>query len=181
MSRASPSVRISRIITPGQIKKIYVPHSVLEDTACWLRKYGTKRSEGLVFWAGIETDGPTIITTCVYPRISESSAGHVRVEAKNGARMVSEVRKMGLQVLAEVHSHPFPGTGHSWTDNSFPFAFYKGYLSIVVGDFGEDGMEPLTRCGVHRYENGRFRRLSNSEIQELFQVVDDELNLHEDR
>ena len=48
---------------------------------------------------------------------------------------------------------------------------YDSFLSIVVPVYGKEGMLPLTQCGIHRFEKGKFRRLSNLEIITSFSIV----------
>jgi hypothetical protein len=47
---------------------------------------------------------------------------------------------------------------------------YESFLSIVVPNYGRHGVD-LAACGVHRFESGRFRRLSASEVEAEFSVA----------
>jgi hypothetical protein len=49
---------------------------------------------------------------------------------------------------------------------------YEGFFSVVVPDYARQGLQPLTVCGVHVFEQGRFRRLSEAEIAACFRTVD---------
>ena len=49
---------------------------------------------------------------------------------------------------------------------------YEGFLSIVVPHYGRRGMMPLTVCGVHVFESGRFRRMGEAEVESRFRQID---------
>ncbi len=50
-------------------------------------------------------------------------------------------------------------------------------MSWVVPYYGRHGMRPLDRCGVHRYESGRFRRMQPQEIDAEICIVPTSRNL----
>ena len=60
---------------------------------------------------------------------------------------------------------------HSEGDNDNAFMPYDGFLSVVVPQYGSKGMMPLNICGIHIFENGKFRRLINKEIEYSFRIV----------
>lgn len=177
----SSAIRIKRVLKSGDRPRIYIPRSIAEKTAEHLRKYGTLGNEGLVFWAGIEArDGSIFVTTCVYPRVRWASAISVSSDLIAGAEVVREVRKRGLEIIAEIHSHPGYGVGHSITDDENPFVLADSNVSIVVPYFGEEGMQPLWKCGVYIYSfKEGWRRLSKKEITKKFVIVDQEIDLEE--
>ena len=177
--KTSPAVRVKRVFKSGDRPRIYIPRLIVEKTAEQLRKYGTQGNEGLVFWGGIEAgDGSKFVTTCVYPRVRWVSGISVSSDVVAGAGVVREVRRRGLEIIAEVHSHPGHGVGHSIVDDENPFVLADGNLSIVVPRFGEKGMEPLWECGIYIYSlKSGWRRLGKEEIVEKFEVVDQEIAL----
>ena len=79
--------------------------------------------------------------------------------------------KSGLALLGQVHSHPGAFVDHSAGDNERALMPYDGFLSIVVPYYARRGMQPLTVCGVHVFENSRFRRIQDSEIEARFRIV----------
>jgi proteasome lid subunit RPN8/RPN11 len=171
-------IRVKRIIKTEDVKMVYVPRPIIKKTAKYLRWYGKQYYEGLLFWSGIQTTSEDIfVTTCIYPRITSCSAGHARMDAIMGAEVISETRRRGLIVLAQVHSHPGPAF-HSGTDNCYPFVFSEGFFSIVVPYFGKRGMDPLWKCRVYRYgRDEKWHELVKKDIQRTFLVMDQEVRL----
>ena len=55
-----------------------------------------------------------------------------------------------------------------------------GLLSIVVPKYCIDGMLPLKTCGIHRFENNNFMRLSEEYINSHFDIVEDLNSVFED-
>jgi hypothetical protein len=76
-----------------------------------------------------------------------------------------------LQILAQVHGHPGDWVGHSAGDNRGAFMAYEGYYSVVVPNYGLQGLLPLSRCGVHRFDKGRFVRLPAEDVSKQFVVA----------
>ena len=175
----SSAVRVKRVIRSGDRPRICIPRLIIKKTAEHLRKYGARGNEGLVFWAGIEAgDGSKFVTTCVYPRVRWASGVSVSSDVIAGAEVVREVRRRRLEIIAEIHSHPGHWVGHSFIDDENPFVLAEDNISIVVPSFGEEGMEPLWKCGVYLYNvKDGWRRLSKGEIVEGFVVVDQEIAL----
>lgn len=177
--RMSSAVRVKKVFKSGDRPRIYIPHLIVEKTAEHLRKYGAQGNEGLVFWAGIEAgDSSKFVTTCVYPKVRGVSGASVSADVIAGAEVVREVRRRELEIIAEIHSHPGHWVGHSIIDDENPFVLADGNISIVVPCLGDEGMEPLWKCGVYLYSvKDGWRRLSEGEIVERFVVVDEEIAL----
>jgi len=169
-------IRVKKVIRAGTKQRVFIPRPVLEKTTQFLRQLGDERKEGMVFWGGIEViDGPIYVTTCFIPKISRASSISVHVYPSEGAKVISEARKRGLEIVAQVHSHP--GTAfHSSTDDEYAFAYSKRFLSIVIRNFGREGMEPLTKCCIMSYEGrGKWHEYSPEEIKENFVITDFEV------
>ncbi|MDH5691227.1 MAG: Mov34/MPN/PAD-1 family protein [Candidatus Bathyarchaeota archaeon] len=171
-------IRVKRIVKTEFAKMVYVPRPIIKKTTKYLRRYGKQHYEGLLFWSGIQTaSGDAFVTTCIYPRITSCSAGHARMDAIPGAEVVSETRRRGLIVLAQIHSHP-GSAFHSGTDNCYPFVFSEGFFSIVVPYFGKKGMEPLWKCRIYRYgRDEKWHELVKKDIERTFLIVDQEVCL----
>lgn len=182
LGKQSSPVKVKKVIKSGDYPRTYIPRSLIDKTVRKLKEKGDKFSEGLVFWAGIEAkDGAKFVTTCVFPK-QQCSGISVSSDLIAGAKVVREIRKRGLAIIAEIHSHPGHWVGHSLPDNKNPFVLADGNLSIVVPCFAEEGMEPLWKCGIHIYcvKDG-WRRLNRNEIEEGFVIVDQEIILDGDR
>jgi proteasome lid subunit RPN8/RPN11 len=77
-----------------------------------------------------------------------------------------------LELVGQIHSHPGSFVDHSDGDDDMALMPYDGFYSLVVPNYASIGMQPLTICGIHVFEQSRFRRLKDSEVAKRFRVVD---------
>lgn len=64
-----------------------------------------------------------------------------------------ECDRRGLEVVADVHVHPF-GEGQSNSDRNHPMISHAGHLALIIPNFAA---EPVTveRLGMYRYLGGK--------------------------
>ncbi len=80
------------------------------------------------------------------------------------------LHKVGLQLIAQIHSHP-GSAYHSSTDDDMSVVTRVGALSIVVPDFAAGAFE-LSAISVHRLSKvGNWKKLSKKEKTQLLQIV----------
>lgn len=151
---------------------VWVHEALIGCSVRLLRRSNNDRAahEGIVYWAGRNVAKEWIISTCISPR-AQTSRGSFETSSASNAEVVSFLAKNKLELLAQVHSHPSDLVGHSAGDDSGALMPYENFLSIVVPSYGRLGILPFTQCGVHRFEKGRFRRLSNEEVQDNLGVL----------
>jgi hypothetical protein len=98
------------------------------------------------------------------------TAGSFNVDAAANADVAIAACEHDLTLIAQVHSHPGKFVSHSYGDDEgAPFTF-NGLFSIVVPNYGRDGMLPLDRCGIHFYR-GSFRQLTHQQVVSTFHLV----------
>jgi proteasome lid subunit RPN8/RPN11 len=151
---------------------ILIGANVIEETVSALRRSGTpdESHEGVVYWAGRRLGPDAVVTTCIAPA-AETTYGSFATSSSTNAKVVMFLAQEGLELLGQVHSHPGRFVDHSHGDNERALMPYEGLLSIVVPHYGRRGMQPLTDCGIHFFEGGAFRRLTNLEIESRFRIV----------
>lgn len=152
--------------------QIFVHESVFPTTDRILQRSRNERSahEGIVYWAGKCATSNWIITTSIAPR-AETTWGSFTTSAVSNAEVIAFLAQHGLELLAQVHSHPGSRVAHSDGDDEGAFMPYENYLSLVVPNFAKQGMLPLATCGVHRFHRGRFKRLTRKDIASLFHII----------
>ncbi len=128
--------------------------------------------EGFVYWAGRATGDEYFVLKCIAPA-ARTTYGSFDTSSHANARVIMCLAENGMELLAQVHSHPGTLVGHSDGDDERALMPYEGFLSIVVPRYARRGMNPLTSCGVHVFENAQFRRLDNSEVKRTFRIVDE--------
>jgi len=162
----------SRRETRHAYPRILIHEGVLPQTVRVLQLSRDERSahEGIVYWAGKMSPSAWIITTSVAPR-AETTWGSFTTSAVSNAEVITFLAQHGLELLAQVHSHPGSRVAHSEGDDEGAFMPYENYLSIVVPNFATRGMLPLTSCGVHRFNEGRFKRLTRKDVVNLLHII----------
>lgn len=152
--------------------RVYVSGELVEITAHLVASYGSsdERHEGVAYWAGVPAGTVWVVTTVLSPE-AFTTRGSYRTSAVANARVVNRVSELGLQVMAQIHGHPGDWVDHSPGDDDGAFMPYEGFYSLVPPRYGCERMLPLSKCGVHCYEHGRFVRLGPEEIEERFVVV----------
>jgi proteasome lid subunit RPN8/RPN11 len=153
---------------------VWISADILDRTSDVLRQSGDRNQahEGVVYWAGRRGGNESFITTCIAPA-AQTTRGSFRTSSATNAKVIMYLAGAGLELLGQVHSHPGAFIGHSEGDDESALMPYEGFLSVVVPNYAIHGMRPLTVCGVHVFENSKFRRLTNSEIDDRFHVIEE--------
>ena len=126
-------------------------------------------AEGVVYWFGIESGAVAVVTTLAVPD-AEAGYGCVLTSSEANARVLTELVGTPLVLIGQAHSHPRHNIRHSGFDDDHTFARHEGALSVIVPYFGRRGFR-LSRCGVHRFINGRFHVIGRSELPQHLTVI----------
>lgn len=142
----------------------------------WLKSAPWRGRESIVYWAGVKREDVWLVTTVIRPG-AVGTRGSFKTSPADNARVIEFLSRAGLALLGQVHTHPSSYVDHSAGDDADAFMPKENSLSVVVPYYGRRGLRPLHRCGVHRYESGRFRRLSQAEIDADVCIVPTSRNL----
>lgn len=144
--------------------QLWVPVAVAKKTESLLRSYGKGRHEGVVYWGGVESPGGSVVTTALSPRAA-TTWGSFQTDVDANFEVVGALSRMGLTLVAQVHSHPGSWVDHSEGDDAGALVRFEGYWSVVVPQYAKHGMQPLGMCGVHLFQGGAFCRLSSDALE----------------
>jgi hypothetical protein len=148
---------------------------IIDFTTKVLSEYGKLHpsAEGLVYWSG-KVNGTTCnIISAFAPRVEASRYGIYTTHESN-AQFVEYICDHDLKYISQVHSHPSEWVNHSRVDDEETAFRSEGLLSVVVPSFAAVGMLPLTSCGIHRFNGGKFRRVSSKYIKKHFFIKSEE-------
>jgi len=162
-----------RFMTPSsQLPLFHIHESVLNASQRTFRatRGVLRRHEGIVYWCGKQCRGEWVVTTCIAPR-AYTTPGSLQTSASENAKVITALNTAGLELIAQVHSHPGGSVGHSDGDSRGALMPCEGFLSIIVPNYGCGTIWPLTHCGVHRFETGRCRRLSPAQVEASFRLI----------
>lgn len=153
-------------------RKFIITERVILDTERRLQSFNRSRNhnEGFVYWAGRRA-GQDVVALASYVPRCKVTRGSVDISEEENARFVDWLVGNELVHVAQVHSHP-PGIDtHSWGDDAWAFMKFPGLLSMVVPNYGVDGMRPLRRCGVHVFYQDAFVLVPGAEVEDRLVVV----------
>jgi hypothetical protein len=102
---------------------------------------------------------------------SISTSGSVQVPHASNLNVVISLSQNKVVHIAQVHSHPSEWVDHSSTDDSEAAFKVNGLLSLVVPNYGFDGMGDLLKCGIHRFEKETFIRMRNKYVGRHFRII----------
>lgn len=151
----------------------HISSDVIRFTEIILLEYAcmSPSNEGFVYWAGKKESNAILINTVIAPK-TESSWGGVVVSYESNLDFVLCLSSNKLMHIGQVHSHPGKWVGHSSGDDAMAPYKSEGLLSLVVSHYGVRGLMPLYKCGIHRYDNSWFVRLSEKYINARFKIED---------
>lgn len=151
-----------------------IPYKIIEITERILKDYsnGFIPTEGLVYWGGIKEENNITVTSVIAPK---TTAYQARIETDHRANLdfVRELNKHKIIQIAQVHSHPGYFIDHTEGDDYWCAFKFEGLISIVVANYCNNGMMPLNNCGVHRFSNDEFIRLSKKYIEKHFKLINE--------
>jgi hypothetical protein len=129
-----------------EVGRYILPTSILDVTRHHLRLHGDASAEAALCWAGTVHGEDAFITTALL-FTNASSYGAVHVSPEQTGLLYAHCHARGLTLLAQVHSHPSQAF-HSPTDEKSPHSSVKGFLSVVIPNFGRCSFAEFTDWAV---------------------------------
>lgn len=155
----------------NELSKIYITESLLERSRALLASFITEaeRTEGVVYWFGLELPGKSIVTSLMVPN-AETNWGCISTSPKANAEVLMSIVGTPLVLIGQAHSHPGAMVRHSDIDDRQTFPRFEGAISLVVPHFALRGID-LERCGVHRFMDGAYQLLPTEDVLDHFVVI----------
>lgn len=159
----------------SDITKLYLPKSCAVDAFDWMYNCGKRYVEGVALWAGVREGESFYIKKTIIP---QQKAGNLEdgliyfVDGEELHRISLELFDTGMQMIAQIHSHPNEAY-HSETDDAYPIVTAIGGVSVVVPNFAKGGLN-LYEWAVYRYfpESG-WTELNEKDKTDFIQIIDD--------
>lgn len=157
------------------ITSIHLPKSCAFEALAWLYKAGRRHVEGVALWAGVR-DGNTIyIKRTIIPKQDAGSVEDGLIYVVRGEelhRIALDLFDSGMQLIAQIHSHPGEAY-HSETDDAYPIVTVVGGISVVVPNFAIGGLN-LKEWAVYRFmPKTGWTELSQAKKETLIKIIDD--------
>ena len=145
-----------------------VEHTRLELTKFYNAGRYEGGHEGICYWAGLEGNDVTSLKAVIVPRARHERLG-VFVSAIDFGNAADEARRMGLGILAQVHSHPGIDTRHSDGDDDLIVMPFENMLSLVAPHYGRT-VSSIHDFSVHQFQDHRWVLCSRRSIVSNFVV-----------
>lgn len=164
-----PRISHRRRVDFTPIDSLVVPSSCVDITALLCRQSGQAGQERFVVWAGVLVGTSGFVSTVLAPSEGNGSGW---ITPESSARSHDALARRDLVPLVQLHSHP--GRAYlSSVDRESPFFMCRGFLSVVVPNFGFVDMRDSRTWKVFRYESPRaWTELTPEEVERLI-IVDD--------
>lgn len=158
------------------IEMVHLPKSCAQEAIEALYKAGTRGVEGVALFAGMREGNTFSITQTIIPR---QKAGAVEdgliyvVSGEELERIGLALYDNGLQLFAQIHSHP-GAAYHSETDDAYPIVTVLGGISIVVPNFAR-GCVRISEWAIYRLlPITGWTEVTGKQKEGLF-VIDDDI------
>lgn len=80
------------------------------------------------------------------------SQGYVEFHSTGFAALWKECRRLGMEVLCDVHTHPGPDSSQSETDRMHPMISEPGHVAVIVPNFASGWASRFATTSVYEYE-----------------------------
>lgn len=156
------------------LPRLEIPHCLYNSLIVDLAQSGRGMKESGAFLLGT-LDGQRRRTTSylMYDKVaplSSSQHAYVALNAEEMARAWEHCYAVGLQVVADVHTHPF-GPAQSISDRAHPIVSLAGHVALIVPYFAKGSPQPRD-LGVHLFGGcGRWRSMFRDEALEAVRLT----------
>ncbi|WP_207000028.1 hypothetical protein [Trinickia mobilis] len=155
-----------------------LPRQLLPQSVEAMRPYGAIGHEGLCLWFGNEEAGTVSITHLVVPHGPGlvTHPLHLSLSMRAMSRITRLAGEIECYWAGQIHSHPGFMLDLSEVDCRMG-VLVQDYLSLVCPHYAQRDIRTVNECGVHVYDDGRYRRLSNLEVDARITVNDRTLEI----
>jgi hypothetical protein len=144
-------------------------HSLCQELA---RRTEGYHESGAFLLGAIDSDGRRTLRQVVYYDDLDPAAydsGVCVLHADSFGPLWEICRKAGLQIVADIHVHPF-GAGQSYADKTNPMVAQRGHLALILPNFARPPIN-LAAVGFYEYHGAhQWRELGGRSMSRHFQI-----------
>lgn len=129
---------------PAPPVALSISNAGLEFTRHQLRSLSAGTREAMVVWAGQPHAGGALVTHVITPEV-QARYDHLTVPSASRAELAMYLRREGLLLFADLHTHPTEAF-LSEADRARPLSARRGFYAIVVPDFAAEPAWAGWRC-----------------------------------
>lgn len=147
---------------------LVIPSRLWDETQRGLGERSQGRRESACIWAGQRSPEQCVVQEVVFlddlPGVRGRSLQH-RTPKHALDQLFQILREKGLQIVADVHTHPHDWVDLSRVDQRNPIEHRIGLIAIILPDYAQRAIS-LVDIGVHEYLGSyQWRRLPRLEVQ----------------
>lgn len=116
-----------------------------------------KRESGAFLLGKRDAKSRSVVKYICYDDLDPKALTHGIVEFHQGgfSKLWDICKEHGLQVLADVHTHPGRDVRQSSIDKENPMVPVRGHVGLILPRFGKTSIWSLDAVGIHRFLGGR--------------------------
>lgn len=142
------------------------PTNLLDVSIAAMRPHGIQGNEGLALWLGRSDGEIATITHVVAPCGPgfQTTPLHMHLSFGAMARLTELASRLGIYLVGQIHSHPGLFLDLSEVDEELGIRC-QDYLSVVCPYYAQRQLDSFEECGVHVFDDNRYRRLALPELR----------------
>lgn len=153
----------------AEAHRIIITADCLSAIQQCIAKDTRRRHEGVAYLLGQVSEDRTIAVAAICPK-AITTYGSFSVTSKDMAHVIRTANELTLQIVGQVHSHPLDAF-HSDGDNDGANIAYKGYVSIVLPQYGRK-LPSLDGAAFFLFnERGKFIELGINNVTAVPEVL----------
>lgn len=150
------------------------PRSLYDSLIASLAESGCGVKESGAFLLGaLDGQRRSVSSYLMYDKVaplSSSQHAYVAFTAEEMARAWEHCYAVGLQVVADVHTHPL-GPAQSISDRAHPIVSVAGHVALIVPNFANGAPQPRD-LGVHLFGGcGRWESMFREKAAEAIRLT----------
>jgi proteasome lid subunit RPN8/RPN11 len=148
-----------------------LPTDLLATSLRVMKPHGAIGNEGIAFWYGRRIDHEVEVTHIVevHGYGIQHSPLQLRVSLRAMEALTDLVDRIDSHLVGQIHSHPSTMLGLSDVDKSNGIRI-QDYLSLVSPYYAQIDVLSVEDCGVHVFDDGRYRRFQIEEIRRRIRI-----------
>lgn len=149
-----------------------LPGDLIRKSVEAMRPHGLHGNEGLALWFGREEAGRVSVAHLVVPYGTGlvTNPLHLSLSLRAISRVTRLADELDCYWLGQIHSHPGQMLDLSDVDKRMGVRV-QDYLSVVCPYYAQRDTRTVDECGVHMFDQGRYRWLKSREVTKYITVT----------
>ena len=173
-SRATESSH-TRLPPPASLDtRLSIPKQIWKNTLIELRERSAGWRESAAIFCGRVT-GPewTVESVRFHHHLCDDRGRPLSIRLTESAkyRLYDDLNRLGLRLIAGIHTHPEDWVDLSWIDQQNQLCSRRGFWSVVVPWYAEQSWE-LDTIGIHIRTLEGWCRLTNEQVEQHVRIAD---------